>query len=139
MDGRLSFDTAGTLMGFWYEEGVPAGAGYAKEYRNQRLWFFETFDQDGACCGSGTVRVTTLTPGLQTYATPRPGTPDLRTITPASGFVVIELVPHPSAPHWVQRLMVEMLADGRVRAEGYLGLPHLAPTSFTGAARTFVR
>jgi hypothetical protein len=138
-DSRLDYDVPGTLMGLWFEESVPFSDSLSSASRDKRLWIVFTNSTGNGGFGGQTLRISALSNGLLPMTTPVQGSPHPRDITPQSGFLILQMERSPYAPSWPVLLLVQMLSESRVRAEGYGGPADGAPTSFTAKARTFIR
>ena len=132
-DGRIDFDRAGRLSGNWFLEGLPVTDTENVANGPKHLAFVRDVEEPAlariSIGGSLSVSGAFYVPD---------GTADPAEITPSTGVVSYRLLTNPlRAGTGVGLLLVQMLADDRIRVETFAGSATAA--TFTAASLVYVR
>lgn len=133
-DGQIDFDVAGRLVGNWFEESVPmdqTASGPAGWPKSLAFVFDEVDPRVVRISIGGTV----APPGI--WGIPADAPPP-STVAVASGLVAYRSMYTESTTIQYGLMLVQMLADDRVRVEVFVGSQE-GSGSFTNAARVYRR
>lgn len=133
-DGQIDFDVAGRLVGNWFEESVPmntTASGPAGWPKSLAFVFDEVDPRVVRISIGGTV----APPGI--WGIPVDATPPA-TVSVTSGIVSYRLMYTESTTIQYGLMLVQMLADDRIKVEVFVDSPQ-GTGSFTAAARMYQR